>query len=108
MEFKGTKGEWKVFEEFRNVKILNESNNAMFQSDIDCFDNEDNLHKYYSHNKILANAKLIASAPELLEALITLKKHYEELIDCGDCGNWNPREEDVVINSNKAINKALN
>lgn len=33
----------------------------------------------------------------LERALRTLLARYEQLVDCGDCGNWNPREEAPVI-----------
>ena len=100
MEFKGTKGEWKVLDEFRNVKILNKSNQPMFQSDINCFDDENGMHKYYSHNKIMSNAQLIATAPELLKDAIDLlwlvKNHatHEEI-------------QERVYETEKTINKAL-
>jgi hypothetical protein len=45
----------------------------------------------------LANARLIAAAPELVEALRMMTEHYVGLAGCGDCGNWNPEEEEEVI-----------
>lgn len=106
-EFKGTKGEWGVAGGFREPTIVNESGQVMFTHNQSCFDNEDDSHKYYSHNKMTANAKLIAAAPELLGALIELKKQYEELVDCGDCGKWNPRQDNCIVEAKRVINKAL-
>lgn len=37
------------------------------------------------------------------EALKALKDHYVELIDSGDCGNWEPREEIVIVKANEAL-----
>ena len=56
---------------------------------------------------MVANAKLIASSKDLLEALQYLQSEYEQLVDCGDCGIWNPREDECIIQSMNAINKAL-
>ena len=99
-EFKGTKGEWKVDGEFREPTIINESNQIIFTHSKSCFDDGDGLHKYYSHNKMIANAKLTASAPKLLKALIGLvnqieNEHCSEYID------------DLQEKAKQAINKAL-
>ncbi|QQV90449.1 hypothetical protein Harreka1_42 [Olleya phage Harreka_1] len=101
-EFKGTKGEFKVLNEFRNVKILNESNQPMFESNINCFDDEDGMCKYYSHNKIMANANLFATAPELLRLLIKVKEDLKL--------EWGPKEWkefDIQMGYSEIIAKAL-
>lgn len=54
----------------------------------------------------LANARLIAAAPELLEALHDLLTRYVELVNCGDCGHWDPEQEDDVKAARAAIAKA--
>lgn len=54
----------------------------------------------------LENANLIASAPDLLEALEGLLDRYTQLINCGDCGNWDPETEKDVIAARAAIHKA--
>lgn len=55
----------------------------------------------------LANARLIAAAPCLLEALTRLLDRYTGLVNCGDCGFWDPETEDEVIAARAAISKAL-
>lgn len=50
-----------------------------------------------------ANSTLISSAPGLLEALKLILDRYTGLINCGDCGNWNPEDEAEVIKARAAI-----
>jgi hypothetical protein len=58
---------------------------------------------YFAAN---ANAKLIAAAPDLLEALEQSTKEWIELALSGDCGNWNVDQMSVVTNARAAIAKA--
>lgn len=53
-----------------------------------------------------ANANLIAAAPELLEALEGMLDRYTGLVNCGDCGSWDPESEVEVIDARKAITRA--
>ena len=52
------------------------------------------------------NAKLIAAAPKLLEALMEFVTMYKQAHDSGDWGNWDLNEDKEYINALKAINKA--
>lgn len=69
MEFKGTKGDWILKPDFREPKILNESGQVIFTHNKNCYDSIKDNHVGYSHNKMIANAKLIEQAPKLLEML---------------------------------------
>ncbi len=48
-----------------------------------------------------------AGVGELVEALVGLTDHYTQLVNCGDCGNWDPETEPQVIAARTAIAKAL-
>lgn len=39
----------------------------------------------------------------LRKALADLLDHYTELVNCGDCGNWNPETEAEVIAARAAL-----
>ena len=54
----------------------------------------------------VANARLIAAAPEMYAALQGLVNHYVALINSGDAGSWNPEEEPVVAAARAALAKA--
>jgi len=53
-----------------------------------------------------ANARLIAAAPEMLEALEASLKWTVQLITSGDAGFWDVDEDENVIQMRKAIAKA--
>ena len=97
MKFKGTKGKWEVKEDFREPKIINESGQVLFTHNKNCYDEdiERSLNVFYSHNKMIANAKLIAAAPDLLEACIEAEKHHKG------------GHSDIGWKLRKAIEKAL-
>lgn len=46
---------------------------------------------------------LIAKLTEALEQMI---EHYTSLVNCGDCGNWDPEEEDAVKTARAALSLA--
>jgi hypothetical protein len=53
-----------------------------------------------------ADAHLIASAPDLLEALTALYASYKALADSGDAGNWRLEDTDEGQQTLAAIRKA--
>mgnify|MGYP003661635379 CR=1 FL=1 len=93
MEFKGTQGYWKV---------VNETQIAFSQDDFNTKDCDLYEHQYDSFEELIANAKLIASAPDLLKELQKIKLD----IDLGVIGvrKSSPIYSGIV----NAINKALN
>ena len=91
---KHTPGEW---------RIDNSNNIACGLSDI--FSNVDHKEKIFTihHNEEYIeeteyNAKLIAAAPELLESLLKIKKHYPEM--------WETMATFIKEDAENAINKA--
>lgn len=54
-----------------------------------------------------ANARLIAAAPDMIEALRGLLERHVQLVTCGDCGTWDVEEEPEVIVARAALSKAL-
>lgn len=104
MKFKGTKGEWIITE-------IKETNGFLY---VGKYKNDSRIATCYTVDadgaweglvteETRANAKLIASAPDLLEALLKVKEVLKK--------EW-PLEEwedfDKEIGYSKAINKALN
>lgn len=53
-----------------------------------------------------ANARLIAAAPILYDALVSMTRHYVTLIESGDAGNWDPEEEAPVKLARLALTAA--
>ena len=91
MEFKGTKGEWNIsshIEYTGEYSLVTEKGSATFKED--------------KHN-----AKLIAAAPELLEALQGALKRLNDLRESGRISlNIQETFRDMEI-AEKAINKSL-
>ncbi|WPU91821.1 hypothetical protein SNE25_21115 [Mucilaginibacter sabulilitoris] len=106
-QFKGTPGPWKV-----------QSCGPGYPESFELVVNTGGMAQRFGTiipNKVLgvsisqtaANARLIAAAPELLTVLQDLLTRYTELVNSGDCGNWDPEEEKEVIQARNAINKAI-
>ncbi len=99
-EFKGTKGEWII--SWRNsdlveVKSLESINKPICELDSYYFSK-----RVFNYQELEANAKLIAAAPELLEALIECLDATKELNDEHQDG-W----DDTIEKAERVINKAL-
>lgn len=94
LEFRGTKGEWEVTQ---MLNVTSKENGKMICA------TQSNMNDH----EIEANAKLIASSPNLLEALQNLMKEYKSIADSGDCGWWKAEEQEKYINAQKAIQKAI-
>lgn len=52
------------------------------------------------------DAVLAAAAPEMLAALNYFLQRHLDLVNCGDCGNWDPETDLEVIQARAAITKA--
>jgi hypothetical protein len=89
MNFKGTKGNW---------ELVNETQVAFSQDEFNTKDCDLYEHQYDSFEEMVANAKLIAAAPELLKALQTCLKRITN----------ESHEPFAILEATEAINKALN
>lgn len=56
--------------------------------------------------EVFANGRVMAAAPDLYESLAALLASYTSLVNCGDCGNWDPETEPAVIAARAALAKA--
>ena len=100
MEFKGTKGEWKASKNSSYCEVRNKTDHLTCSRiltvsiHINEFNQEGVLFSDSLSEEAQANSKLIAAAPDLLEALqgLLLNGHSDKQIGI----------------SEKAINKALN
>jgi hypothetical protein len=54
----------------------------------------------------LANAHLIAAAPDLYAALDAITARYVSIAVSGDCGFWNPENEPEVVAARAALSRA--
>jgi hypothetical protein len=52
-------------------------------------------------------AELLKQRDELLSALLRMTERYVSLVECGDCGNWNPENEEAVTAAREAIAKVF-
>jgi hypothetical protein len=93
-------GKWYFDDEDSTVSVV-ENGIPLEVCTVCTFDEVDS--RWVFGEKTKANAALLTSAPELLEALELLLDRYTGLINCGDCGNWNPKEESEVIKARAAI-----
>lgn len=91
MTAKHTPGPWFV----RNNSICNEKEVVAIALGI--------VHSDGDHK---SNCRLIAAAPELLDALVAIMDKYVGLVESGDAGNWDAEKENEVIASRAAISKA--
>lgn len=93
METKHTPGPWKVFDEHGNYihcTIMDETNTRL------CEVRKFNVGQKY----VLANAKLIAAAPELLELL------YAMVVNFGFSSATTPEQGKLIQKAHETIKKA--
>ena len=116
-EFKGTKGEWKCVKRHEVYTDVVDDNGFVIIRVINSIAiipgwekagfehwSDEGAHRDVSRIEHLSNAKLVAAAPELLEALRQLRDYVEDVcaVSSDDC------HDDHPLNlANKAIKKAL-
>jgi len=104
-EFKGTKGKWHYFKNSSYVEVNchNKETGDFMSVSIMTYEgfNSDQLLSKDKIDKSMANAKLIAAAPDLLEALQELLPHI------GNYGDLHVSVQKKVLKAHKALLKAL-
>ena len=101
MEFKGTKGEWRIEDKLgdeTSYLILDKIGYEVCVADSEFIKDID---------EVIANAKLIAAAPDLLEALQLVTDELFQAIECINSVESAKSSTNIKI-AEKAINKALN
>jgi len=83
-----TEGEWTYV--YDNYSGLYSDGKCFTTLDID---NEEDL-------------KSISAVPEMIDALIDMCQMYKELVECGDCGFWNPEDIGEYNQAIEALKKA--
>lgn len=58
------------------------------------------LGKYDGFKKVKS---LCRDASVVVDALKDITEKYVALVNCGDCGNWNPETENEVISARAAL-----
>jgi len=94
LEFKGTKGEWHISD--YDLGCVKFSDSDFNNKDCDLY-----KHQYNNIEEMQANAKLIASAPDLLKALELMVNNFKEFQSLSGAKNQ------AILKAEKAIEKAL-
>lgn len=107
MEFKGTKGGWKKYNAVQLGVTLSDTF-IVKAGDCQIIVNKVNLRQeeIIPKEEAEANAKLIAAAPELLEALQEMMNQFEDVLKSSGNANLVP-EFKCFQKSQQAIEKAL-
>ncbi len=93
-----------------NDKLVEAVASAIYDSHrfVKSWDHPDTVRIWHDTVRTSAKAAIqAAGVGSLLEALVGLTDHYAQLVNCGDCGNWDPEKEPQVIAARAAIAKAL-
>jgi len=111
-EFEGTKGPWLVHDTYEEYNDYTPENPQII-----VWDGDEQASKYicdmgemgdFNYAEELANAKLIAAAPELLEALQLLLSHAPSIEDLGGKKTaFSNSFGEAIGKAESALNKAL-
>lgn len=74
--------------------------------DVETVDGKDIATTEAMTQESLANAALIAAAPDLYEALTGVVDLYVELVNSGDAGFWDPEDVSAIVAARAALRKA--
>lgn len=107
MEFKGTKGEWKVSQDgFKKNKHGVDYLVIDIDSCCDCIEVFSDMRQENSQETLMSDAKLVAAAPELLRELIDTYNCCMENFETAK-GIDKDVYKEIADGARKVINKAL-
>jgi hypothetical protein len=103
-----TKGPWNVcaYGRFPGIDAADGTSIVVYGDGGDEYAGIRGTEPHEPADEVAANARLIASAPDLLEALTALYADYKELADSGDAGFWQLENRDVGKQALAALAKA--
>jgi hypothetical protein len=119
MNWKGTTGEWQHGEDFDNlheITLGDRSDNIVNVKGLSVT-HKPTKEQIFENTRLIVDAgntiqkcdllpsELLKQRDELLEALKGVTKLYVDLAECGDCGYWNPHEEEPIANAEELIKK---
>jgi hypothetical protein len=84
--------------ELRRLSPMEAENAALKAANKDCVLHFDTLKADYD--------KLLAVNKVLVDSSKALINRYTSLVNCGDCGNWDPEDDDEVIAMRESIELA--
>jgi len=91
---------------FRNLRLMTNGAESVYPASLSA---EDRQHIESLGDLLVPVYELTPAekaAPDLLEALEAMTRHYCQLVDSGDAGNWNSEAEPEVIKARAAIARA--
>ena len=101
-ELKATEGIWKLIpsEEYNVLSVIVIEGNETVELASVYHDGE------FDVEVSEADANLMAASKDLYSALENITNSYIELVNSGDCGNWNPENDKEVVEAYAALAKA--
>jgi hypothetical protein len=91
-----------------NGKTICDTMNGELQTEHVEYDDDIGSHAWDEQGRVDMEfaARAVNAHDDLVAALTELLDHYTQLVNCGDCGNWDPEKEGKVKAARAALAKA--